>query len=232
LNPKILIIDDDENICNIARIALEAQDFQVESVMEGEKGLEKLLNEDFHLLILDIMLPEKDGLEICKEIRNSPKSSIPIIMLTAKTEEVDRILGLELGADDYLTKPFSPRELTARVKAILRRSETYQPTKRVYQKGNLKIEPESYKIHVNHKELPLTPKEFELLLLLIQQQSKAFTRKEILQKIWGYDLPVDSTRTVDEHIKRLRNKINHADKTYSYIQTVRGVGYKFEVIEK
>jgi len=232
LSHRILIIDDDEHICNIVRITLEAQGYEVKAELEGNTGLQRALNEEFQVIILDIMLPEKDGWEICKEIRNSPRRDVPIIMLTAKTEEVDRVLGLELGADDYLTKPFSPRELTARVKALLRRTETFKPGQSEFKEGELEIDLDSHKAYINGEELLLTPKEFELLALLIRQKNKAFSRKEILQRIWDYNTPVESTRTVDEHIKRLRHKIDSKNANHSYIQTVRGVGYKFEVVSK
>jgi len=229
LSNRILVVDDDENICEMVRLTLEAQDFQVETVLDGDAGLEKATTGDYQVVVLDIMLPGKDGLEICQEIRNSPNRGVPVIMLTAKGEEVDRVLGLELGADDYITKPFSPRELAARVKALLRRYDHYNPAKMSFEEGGLQVNLHEHSATLNSQELVLTPKEMELLAFLMRHRGKSFARGELLKEIWDYDAPVDSTRTVDEHIKRLRNKIGRIDPDHAYIQTVWGHGYKFEV---
>ncbi len=225
---KVLIVDDDENICEMVRISLEAEGYTVDTALDGSRGLEKATTGNYQLLLLDIMLPEVDGLEVCTRVRNSPNRGVPIIMLTAKVEEVDRVLGLELGADDYITKPFSPRELAARVKALLRRYETYNPPHSAFQEGSLEVNLDSHTARVGEHHLNLTPKELELLVLFMRYKGRAFSRKELLEKIWNYHSPVESTRTVDEHVKRLRNKIGEHDRKHSYIHTVWGFGYKFE----
>jgi len=229
LENRILVVDDDEHICEMVRLTLEAQNYQVVESFDGNDGLVKATGENYQVIILDIMLPGMNGLEICREIRNSPNRGVPIIMLTAKSEEVDRVLGLELGADDYITKPFSPRELAARVKALLRRYDHYNYAKDSLEEGNLKVNLYEHSATINDQELVLTPKELELLAFLMRHRGKSFSRGELLIKIWDYDAPVESTRTVDEHIKRLRNKIDRIDPHHSYIHTVWGYGYKFEV---
>ncbi len=227
---QILIIEDDEQVCELVKIALEAEGFLVDIALDGENGLSKVLEGHYAVVLLDIMLPEKDGWEICRQIRSSHVKSVPVIMLTARGEEVDRVLGLELGADDYITKPFSPREMVARVKALIRRSDSYSITQvEKLEYGNLILDLREYKARVKKHELEMTPKELDLLILLAGNAGKLFTREELLKSVWGFDEPAGSTRTIDEHIKRIRSKIYHFDQDYSYIQTVWGIGYKFEV---
>ncbi len=228
---RILIVDDDEHVCELVRIALEAEGFIVDSSFEGAEGLDKALNGDYAALLLDIMLPETDGWEICRQIRNSSLKGLPIIMLTARGEEVDRVLGLELGADDYVTKPFSPRELVARVKALIRRSDDYNITSRELRCGDLLIDPDNHTVRIKGKEFDLTPKEMALLALLARHTGNSLTREEMLKEVWGFKDSVAITRTVDEHIKRIRSKMSRLDPHNSYIQTVWGIGYKLEVRE-
>jgi len=181
------------------------------------------------LIILDLMLPKLDGWEICRRLRqNSATRSIPIIMLTAKGEEEDKVLGFQIGADDYITKPFRPREFLARVNALLRRSTNYNRPDKILQFGSLMIYPDSYKVIVNNNQVVLTPKEFELLAILARNAGRALNREQLLQQVWEYDY-LGSTRTVDEHVKRIRQKLSAADSENTFIQTVWGVGYKFEV---
>jgi DNA-binding response OmpR family regulator len=229
MKEKILIIDDDENICEVARIALEAEGFQLDIAYDGETGMQKILNGEYGAVLLDIMLPELDGWEICRRIRSGQFKKLPIIMLTARGEEVDRVLGLELGADDYITKPFSPREMVARVKAVLRRTEGQGGDSEELQCGNLTVDMRGHTARLGDSELDLTPKELSLLQLLVSRPGAVLSREELLRKLWGFDNPVAVTRTVDEHIKRLRAKLARIDPQKSYIQTVWGSGYKFEV---
>lgn len=234
---RILIVDDDEHICDLVRIVLEADGFQVETVLGGKQGLHQIESRDYDLIILDIMLPGVDGWEICRRIRSGPARKTPVIMLTAKGEEIDKVLGLEVGADDYITKPFSPRVLLARVKALLRRVEDYDEDGGIHNSpmraGNLEIDLEKYTVvaHGKHK-VKLTPKEIQLLALMSRNSGKVFPREVLLEQIWGYSYPGGSQRTIDEHIKRLRKKLASADPFLTYIQTVWGVGYKFEVKER
>lgn len=226
---KILVIDDEENIRELIKFNLEQAGFAVELAADGQQGFEKL-DGTIDLVVLDLMLPVVDGLSLCRKIRGeSPFSKVPIIMLTAKGEEVDRILGLEMGADDYLTKPFSPRELIARIKAIFRRVSSNRNQEEVgidyIKMGDLELSIQSHEVKKSGRLLDLTPKEFDLLNLLLQNRGKVMTRDLLLEKIWGYEYMGD-TRTVDVHIRRLRKKIGE-----NYIQTVRGVGYKFAKME-
>ncbi len=229
MSDRIIVIDDDEHVCDLVRIALEAEGFSVDAALDGEDGINKIKENTYAVVLLDIMLPEKDGWEICREIRNSDIKNIPIIMLTARGEEVDRVLGLELGADDYITKPFSPREMVARVKALIRRADEYSKAEDKTEYGNLTIDSYKYNARVGNNELDLTPKELDLLILLANSAGKPFTREELLKSVWGFDDPAGSTRTIDEHIKRIRGKIQQYDQEYTYIHTVWGIGYKFEV---
>ncbi|MGM0409904.1 MAG: response regulator transcription factor [Bacillota bacterium] len=230
LSKKILVIDDEENIRELIKFNLESEGFEVLTAVNGKKGLEKV-NNSISLIILDLMLPEIDGLSVCKQIRNDQKNNyIPIIMLTAKGEEVDKILGLEMGADDYVTKPFSPRELLARIKAVLRRMGNKDNFKskaedKVLKAGELKLDYESHELKKEGEVIELTPKEFELLKHLLINKNRVLTREVLLEKIWGYEYLGD-TRTVDVHIRRLRKKIGN-----KYIKTIRGVGYKFAKME-
>ncbi len=229
MSDRIIVIDDDEHVCELVRIALEAEGFLVDEAFDGEDGMNKIRDNDYCIVLLDIMLPEKDGWEICREIRNSNSKNVPIIMLTARGEEVDRVLGLELGADDYITKPFSPREMVARIKALLRRTLEYNREEDVIECGNLTIDSCKYKVKVHNHELDFTPKELDLLILLAKNVGKPLTREELLKRVWGFDDPAGSTRTIDEHIKRIRSKIQQYEYEHTYIHTVWGIGYKFEV---
>ena len=223
---KILVVDDDKNICQIIREYLEFEDFNVSVVHDGKEALAKIEKENFDLIILDIMLPKLDGLELCQELR--PQDNTPIIMLSAKNKEIDRITGLELGADDYVTKPFSPKEITARVKAVLRRTnqDKKEEDKDLIEFPELKINKNYRTVKVKGKKVKLTPKEFDLLFALSSAPRQVFAREDLLKKVWGYDYFGD-IRTVDTHIKSLRKKLD--GKANNYIKTVWGVGYKFEV---
>lgn len=222
---RILVVDDEQAVGEILRLYLEREGFAVTVVHDGETALEAVRRHPFDLVLLDLMLPKKDGWTVCREIRSF--SSIPIIMLTARGEEVDRILGLELGADDYVPKPFSPREVVARVKAVLRRSKAQNTEKhRVVDLGPLHIDYEARKVLVHGTPVNLTPKEFELLYFLALHPERVFTREKLLEEIWGYDFPGD-TRTVDTHIKRIREKLEEVGAP-SLIKTVWGFGYKLD----
>lgn len=229
---KILVIDDEENIRELIKFNLETAGYKVELAADGQQGLDKL-NHSIDLVVLDLMLPIIDGLSVCRTIRgNEDYQQLPIIMLTAKGGEVDRILGLEMGADDYLTKPFSPRELVARIKAVLRRfnaEEKNGAEKRLDQSvisiGELELDSNSHEVRIAGNLMDLTPKEFDLLRLLLLNTGRVLTRDMLLEKIWGYEYAGD-TRTVDVHIRRLRTKVGK-----DYIKTVRGVGYKFAKLE-
>lgn len=221
---KVLVVDDEPSIVTLLQFNLEQAGFQVVTAQDGLAALERIKTEEPHLVILDLMLPEMDGLEVCKTLR-SENNPVPIIMLTAKDDEVDKILGLELGADDYMTKPFSPREVVARVKAIFRRMEQQgmaPPKSEQMVIGELAIFPQKYEVYFQGKLVDLTPKEFELLYHLAKNRGRVLTREQLLNAIWNYDFMGD-TRIVDVHISHLRDKIKP-----SYIKTVRGWGYKLE----
>jgi DNA-binding response OmpR family regulator len=222
---RILVIDDDENICQLVRLYMEKEGYGVECVHDGIRGLAAYRADPFDLVILDIMLPHMDGWEVCREMRKIGKT--PVIMLTAKSETLDKVLGLELGADDYVVKPFDPKELIARVKAVLRRYEhkDFDAQEIVY--PNLVINKTNYTVKLNGKDLELPPKELELLNFLASNSNKVFTREQLLEHVWGFDFYGDS-RTVDVHVKRLREKIELPDQIWQ-LKTVWGVGYKFEV---
>ena len=222
---RILVIDDDVNICELIRLYLEKEGYEVLSVYNGKRGLECFSEFTPNLVVLDIMLPGADGWQVCREIRKI--SNIPIIMLTAKGETFDKVLGLELGADDYMVKPFEPKELVARVKAVLRRYEhkDFDSQEVVY--PNLVVNRTNYSVKMNGKDLELPPKELELLFFLASNPNKVFTREQLLEHVWGFDFYGDS-RTVDVHVKRLREKIDLPGQIWQ-LKTVWGVGYKFEV---
>jgi len=222
---RVLIIDDDVNICELIRLYLEKDGYEAKSVHNGIKAMEIFKEFTPSIVILDIMLPGMDGWQVCREIRKI--SSIPIIMLTAKGETFDKVLGLELGADDYMVKPFEPKELVARVKAVLRRYEHKEVDVQEVVYPNLVVNRTNYTVKVNGKELELPPKELELLFFLTSNPNKVFTREQLLEHVWGFDFYGDS-RTVDVHIKRLREKIESGDQRWQ-LKTVWGVGYKFEV---
>ena len=226
---KVLIIEDDPSIVELLEIHLQDLCYEPESVNDGIEGLELALSKEYDLLILDIMLPGKDGIEVCREIRAGGKTT-PIMMLTAKSEEIDKILGLETGADDYLTKPFSVREFIARVKAIFRRIEMLKgsgigtPVKLDF--GQLSIDEEKRKVTIDDKRVDLTPKEFDLLLLLASNPGRSYSRSKLLSLIWGYEYE-GYEHTVNSHINRLRAKIEPDLSNPKYILTTWGVGYRF-----
>lgn len=229
---KILIVDDEQKIRNVVRMYLEKEGFKAKEAANGQEALELINTEQWELIILDIMMPDMDGWTVCKEVRKN--YNIPIIMLTARDDEVDRVLGLELGADDYVVKPFSPRELVARAKAVLRRSQAAHSAEQPanlnkIEYPELSIDPESRLVLVNDQQISLTPKEYDLLYQFAKSPKRIFTREELLETIWGFDYMGD-TRTVDTHVNRLRDKLSKASGEKSFIATVWGVGYKFEVI--
>ena len=227
---RILLVEDDDDIADLLDLHLSDEGHRVEVVDDGDEGLERALSEAHDLIILDIMLPGTDGFDICRRLRQE-KCPTPILMVTAKTEEVDKVLGLELGADDYITKPFSIREVLARVKAIFRRVEVDQEaqqddTAASIEFGGLVVEPEKRKVQVNGDVVDLTSKEFELLLLFVQNPGHAYSRDELLDEVWGYQYSGYS-HTVNTHINRLRNKIEPDPSEPRYVKTVWGVGYRF-----
>lgn len=227
MEDKILIVDDEEHILELLKFNLENAGFKVITASNGIEALEYLKNSLPKLILLDLMLPGMDGYDVCKEIRRDKNlSNIPIIMITARSEELDKILGLELGADDYITKPFSIRELIARVKAVLRRTTSSPSNDKVFSYGNLMVDFEKHEVTKNGDRVDLTLKEFELLELLIKNKGKVLTRDSLLDKIWGYEY-IGETRTVDVHIRHLRQKIEDDDKNPRYIETIRGIGYRF-----
>lgn len=224
---KILVVDDEENVSELLKLYLEAENFEVHIAEDGLEALSAAKQFQPDLIILDIMLPFKDGWQVAKELRLTMDT--PIIMLSAKGEESDKILGLNLGGDDYVTKPFSPGEIVARVNAIFRRSKSNGNVDKTLHFPHLTIDLSKYEVIIQDEKITTTPKEVELLWMLSSNPGQVFTRDQLLDKIWGYAYLGD-TRTVDTHIKRLRRKIegNHP---YTYLQTVWGVGYKFEVIK-
>lgn len=223
---KILVVDDDVNICELLRLYIERDDYQVVIANDGEQAVEIFNREQPDLVLLDIMLPKMDGWQVCKEIRKT--SNRPIIMLTAKGELFDKILGLELGADDYIIKPFEAKEVIARIHAVLRRTSTGQEKEKIKEINwdKLSINLTNYELRVNGQYVDTPPKEMELLYYLANNPNKVFTRDQLLDKVWGFDYYGDS-RTVDVHIKRLREKINGVSDQWS-LKTVWGVGYKFD----
>ncbi|PTJ92160.1 response regulator transcription factor [Staphylococcus simulans] len=228
----MLVVDDEQSIVTLLKYNLETAGYLVEVAYDGEEALQKLNAVQPDLVVLDVMLPKLDGIEVCKTIR-SDRNLVPILMLTAKDDEFDRVLGLELGADDYMTKPFSPREVVARVKAILRRSKQVHSQKEEETGsedviiGSIKIRPEYFEVYKNNELLELTPKEFELLLYLIERQGRVITREHMLNSVWNYEFTGDS-RIVDVHISHLRDKLEENPKQPKLIKTVRGLGYKLE----
>jgi len=232
LSKRILVVDDEPSIVTLLKFNLEKNGFEVMTADNGIDGYTMAAEGTFDFIILDLMLPGMDGMDVCKQLRQD-KISTPILMLTAKDDELDKILGLELGADDYLTKPFSPREVIARIKAILRRTktenETQVKTDHVIHIGFLDIFPEQYEATYKGEKLDLTPKEFELLLYLANHAGKVLSRDQLLDAVWNFDFAGD-TRIVDVHISHLREKIEEDTKQPKYIKTVRGFGYKMEVM--
>lgn len=225
---KILVVDDDQNICELLRLYIEKDGFQVVIANDGKRALELFRSENPDLIMLDIMLPELDGWQVCREVRK--ESQCPIIMLTAKGEVFDKVLGLELGADDYVVKPFETKEVVARIKAVLRRSghSGHNDIKEV-KYDRLSINLTNYELRVNGVQIDTPPKEMELIYHLASNPNRVFTRDQLLDEVWGFDYYGDS-RTVDVHVKRLREKLEHVSPQWD-LKTVWGVGYKFEVRE-
>ena len=221
MNELILLVDDEPSIIELARLYLEREGFRIQSVNDGEAALENIAREGPALIVLDVMLPKLNGLEVCRRLRAS-NSSAAILMLTARDEDIDKILGLELGADDYLTKPFNPRELVARVKAILRRSDRKLDDATPIHLGDLTIDPARREVRLASLRLNLRTQEFDLLLALAEHRGLVLSREQILQKAWGFDF-YGQTRTVDVHVAHLRKKI---EKSNVKIETITGVGYK------
>ncbi len=235
MSQRLLVVDDEQSIVTLLQFNLEKSGYEVVTAMDGKAGLELARTQSFDLIVLDLMLPEIDGLDVCKQLRQS-KILTPILMLTAKDDEFDKVLGLELGADDYMTKPFSPREVVARVRAILRRSgqqnvvsvqEEAEEFAQLIKFGEVEIYPENYEVYYRKKALELTPKEFELFLYLANNKGRVLTRDQLLNAVWNYEF-VGDTRIVDVHISHLREKIEPNTKKPVYIKTIRGLGYKLE----
>ncbi|QIH78524.1 response regulator transcription factor [Macrococcoides canis] len=233
MKEKILIVDDEDRIRKLAKMYLEREGYETVEAEDGERALELALSENFHCILLDIMLPGMDGIQVCKRLRE--EKSTPVIMLTAKGEEHNRVEGFEIGADDYIVKPFSPREVVLRVKAILRRSQSTMflqhdaHAKDLIVFDSLVIDNDAHRVLADNKEVNLTPKEYELLLFLAKSPDKVFDREQLLKDVWHYEFYGD-LRTVDTHVKRLREKLNKVSPhAADMIHTVWGVGYKFEV---
>ena len=225
---RVLIIEDDKDIVELVRYNLANEGFEVIAIADGSSGLASLRKGAPDLLILDLMLPRMPGLEVCKEIRrDSTLNRLPILMLTARGEEADRVVGLEMGADDYVTKPFSPRELVARVKALLRRAEPAGDIERAIEVGRLSIDPSSYRVTRAGKTLTLSTLEFRLIYYLAARPNRVFTRDQLLDAVWGTDRFV-TPRSVDVYIRRLREKIEMDPENPIHLKTVRGAGYLFE----
>ncbi|WP_138416882.1 response regulator transcription factor [Aquibacillus sediminis] len=232
-NAKILVVDDEDRIRRLIRMYLEREGYEVHEAEDGEKGLELALENYYELILLDLMLPGIDGVEVCKQLRESKET--PVIMLTAKGEESNRVEGFEVGTDDYIVKPFSPREVVLRVKALLRRSTTNKmantdnSSKDVIEFPHLYIDNDAHKVSADGKDVGLTPKEYELLHFLAKAPNKVFDREQLLKEVWNYEFFGD-LRTVDTHVKRLREKLSKvSEDAAKMIVTVWGVGYKFEV---
>ncbi|PJI06663.1 MULTISPECIES: response regulator [Clostridium] len=223
---KILVVDDEEHIVKLIKFNLENNGYKVITASDGVKALSLAREESPGLVLLDLMLPLMDGYDVCREIRRDQViSNMPVIMITAKGEELDKILGLELGADDYITKPFSVRELVARVKAVLRRTRIDYIDK-IFKFGNIQIDFQRHSVVKDGEKIELTLKEFELLEVLIKNKGRVMTRDFLLDKVWGYEY-IGETRTVDVHVRHLRQKIEEDDKKPKFIETIRGIGYRF-----
>jgi two-component system, OmpR family, response regulator ResD len=230
---NVLVVDDEERIRRLLKMYLEREGYSVHEAEDGEEALQKALENDYDLILLDLMMPGKEGIEVCKELREV--KTTPVIMLTAKGEEANRVQGFEVGTDDYIVKPFSPREVVLRVKALLRRSASTKylhndtPTKDVIVFPHLTIDNDAHRVTAVGKDVNLTPKEYELLLYLAKAPDKVFDREKLLKEVWHYEFFGD-LRTVDTHVKRLREKLNKVSpEAAKMIVTVWGVGYKFEV---
>ncbi|HEY8455086.1 MAG TPA: response regulator transcription factor [Actinopolymorphaceae bacterium] len=226
---RILVVDDEPDILELVRLALVEAGFAVETAASGEAALAALRRAPPALVVLDLMLPDVSGTELCRMIRARPEwAGVLVLMLTAKGDEVDRIVGFELGADDYVTKPFSPRELVARIRAVLRRgAEAPEPTQTVLEGGPVRMDVERHVVTVNGTDVRLPLKEFELLELFLRNSGRVLTRSQLIDRVWGADY-VGDTKTLDVHVKRLRAKIEPDPSTPRYLVTVRGLGYKFE----
>jgi two-component system, OmpR family, response regulator ResD len=233
---RILVVDDEERIRRLLKMYLERENYFIDEAEDGNEAVAKALGNDYDVILLDLMMPGKDGIEVCREVRE--KKATPIIMLTAKGEEVNRVQGFEVGTDDYIVKPFSPREVVLRVKALLRRSsktsfiQTETTAKDVIVFPHLTIDHDAHRVLADGKEVSLTPKEYELLYFLAKSPDKVFDREQLLKEVWHYEFFGD-LRTVDTHVKRLREKLNKvSEQAAKMIVTVWGVGYKFEVINE
>lgn len=227
MNKKLLIVDDEKTLVKALKFSLEKEGFQIDAAYDGKEAVDKVndTEQNYDLIILDLMLPEIDGFEVCRMIRK--KMDIPIIMLTAKGEDIDKVLGLELGADDYITKPFNPRELIARIKSILRRVETKKDDLKKYiNVGDLQIDLLHRRVQLREEEIELTSKEFSLLSFFATNAGKIFSREQLLEQVWGYNYYGDA-RTVDVHIRHLREKVERDPGNPELIVTVWGTGYKF-----
>ena len=226
IKQKVLVVDDEENIRMLVKFNLEKAGYEVLEASDGNKAIETAVNSTPDIVILDLMLPGIDGLEVCRNLKRHPRTAaLPIIMLTAKNDEIDRVIGLELGADDYMTKPFSQRELVARIKAVLRRSNVAVGNGEELLLGRLRMNFSQYEAWLDNEKLELTPKEYEMLKLLAENAGKVFSREQLLEKIWGYEYFGD-TRTVDVHVRHLRAKLERVPEMAEAIETVRGVGYR------
>jgi DNA-binding response OmpR family regulator len=226
LGKKILVVDDDVHICELISLYLKKEGYGVVMTHDGVKAIEAVKEEAPHLVVLDIMLPKMDGWDVCRELKKI--SDIPIIMLTAKDDTFDKVLGLKIGADDYMVKPFEPRELVARVDAVLRRYQRQSMGVHQIVLPSFIVDQEAYRIKIQSQVYELPPKEMELLYFLVKNQNRVFTREQLIEQVWGYDYEGDN-RTIDVHIKRLREKLAPIESLYQ-IKTVWGVGYKFEVM--
>ena len=230
MSTKILVVDDDHNICEMVRLYLENEGYEVKTAADGVEGVQSFKLYEPDLVLLDIMLPRKDGYQVCREIREI--SSKPVIMVTAKGDVFDKVLGLELGADDFVVKPYDMKELSARVKAVLRRYSSHdgQNDDEVIKFENIEISLQKYELKLNGKSVDIPPKELELLYFLASNFNRVFTRDQLLDKVWGFDYLGDS-RTVDVHVKRLREKLEGVSDKW-ILKTVWGVGYKFELLQQ
>lgn len=222
---RVLIVDDEEHIIKGVKLVLEHDGMDVDTAHDGQEALDKAFSEDYDIILLDLMLPKVDGYEVCQRIRE--KSNVPIIMLTAKGDDMDKIMGLEYGADDYITKPFNVLEVRARVKAILRRTNPEKTDDSIIESGDIRIDTGSRRLFIKDKEINLTSKEFEMLLLLVNHPGKVYSRDALLKEIWGEDFPGDA-RTVDVHIRRLREKIEPNPSEPKYVHTKWGLGYYYQ----
>lgn len=229
MGQKVLVVDDEKLIVKGIRFSLEQDGMEVDCAYDGEEALQMIRDKEYDIILLDVMLPKLTGFEVCQQVREF--SSVPVVMLTAKGDDMDKILGLEYGADDYITKPFNILEVKARIKAIMRRTRKKAPEKdnsRIIDKGDLHMDCESRRLNIGGKEINLTAKEFDLLELMALNPNKVYSRDHLLNAVWGYDYPGD-VRTVDVHIRRLREKIEQNPSEPKYVHTKWGVGYYFNV---